>query len=54
MSKTIGIINGSLRKNSFSGSIADYVKKNAPEGYAFKIIDIGKLPLIIRIMMVKI
>lgn len=45
MSKTIGIINGSLRKNSFSGSIADYVKKNAPEGYAFKIIDIGKLPL---------
>ena len=45
MSKTIGIINGSLRKNSFSGSIADYVKNNAPEGYAFKIIDIGKLPL---------
>ncbi|WP_124068430.1 NADPH-dependent FMN reductase [Clostridium sp. E02] len=45
MSKTIGIINGSLRKNSFSGSIADYVKNYGPEGYVFKIIDIGGLPL---------
>ena len=45
MSKTIGIITGSLRKNSFSGSIADYVKDHAPEGYVFKTIDIGGLPL---------
>lgn len=45
MSKTIGIITGSLRKNSFSGSIADYVKNNAPEGYVFKTIDIGGLHL---------
>lgn len=45
MSKTIGIITGSLRKNSFSGSIADYVKSNAPAGYTFKLIDIGSLPL---------
>lgn len=45
MSKTIGIIVGSLRKNSFTGSIADYVKNHAPEGYVFKMIDIGGLPL---------
>lgn len=45
MSKTIGIFIGSLRKNSFSGSIANHVKNHAPEGYEFKIIDIGSLPL---------
>lgn len=45
MSKTIGIITGSLRKNSFSGSIADYVKDHAPAGYEFKVINIGGLPL---------
>ncbi len=45
MSKTIGIITGSLRKNSFSGSIADYVKNNGPAGYTMKLIDIGGLPL---------
>lgn len=45
MSKIIGIISGSLRKNSFSGSIADYVKNHAPDGFEFKIIDIGGLPL---------
>ena len=45
MSKTIGIITGSLRKNSFSGSIAEYVKEHAPTGYTFKSIDISELPL---------
>lgn len=45
MSKTIGIITGSLRKNSFSGSIADYIAGNAPAGYVFKIVDISSLPL---------
>jgi chromate reductase len=45
MSKTIGIITGSLRKSSFSGSIADYVENHAPEGYVFKTINIGELPL---------
>ncbi|MBA4687003.1 MAG: NAD(P)H-dependent oxidoreductase [Candidatus Galacturonibacter soehngenii] len=45
MSKTIGIFSGSLRKNSFSGSIADYIKNHAPAGYDFKLIDISKLPL---------
>lgn len=29
MSKTIGTITGSLRRNSFSSSIVDYVKINA-------------------------
>lgn len=45
MSKLIGIISGSLRKNSFSGSIAEYVKSHAPEGFEFRIIDISGLPL---------
>lgn len=45
MSKTIGIIIGSLRKNSFSGSIANYIKNYAPDGLEFKIIEIGGLPL---------
>ncbi|MFT3983266.1 MAG: NADPH-dependent FMN reductase [Lachnospiraceae bacterium] len=45
MSKTVGIITGSLRKNSFSGSIADYVRNHAPADLKFKIIDISELPL---------
>lgn len=45
MSKTIGIITGSLRKNSFSGSIADYISEHAPAGYEVKNIDISRLPL---------
>ncbi|WP_069999147.1 NADPH-dependent FMN reductase [Cellulosilyticum sp. I15G10I2] len=45
MNKTIGIITGSLRKNSFSGSIADYITSHAPSGYVFKIVDISNLPL---------
>ena len=45
MNQVIGIINGSLRKNSFSQSIADFVTANAPEGLVFKMVDISKLPL---------
>lgn len=45
MSKIIGIVLGSLRKNSFSGSIADYVKSHAPAGLEFRLIDIGGLPV---------
>ena len=45
MNKTIGIITGSLRENSFSKSIADYVIGHAPAGYSFKTVDISKLPL---------
>jgi chromate reductase len=45
MSKTVGIITGSLRKNSFSGSIAEYIRNHAPAGVEFKTIDISELPL---------
>ncbi len=45
MSKKIGVIVGSLRANSFSGSIANYVKDHAPEGLSFEVIDISSLPL---------
>ncbi|OJU13689.1 MAG: NADPH-dependent FMN reductase [Clostridiales bacterium 43-6] len=45
MDKKIGIIKGSLRKNSFSQSIADYVVEHSPEGCIFEVIDISKLPL---------
>jgi len=43
--KTIGIVLGSLRKNSFSGALANYISKNAPEGYQFKLINISDLPV---------
>jgi len=45
MTKTIGIILGSVRKNSFSQSLANYVLTNAPEGIQFKMIDLSNLPL---------
>lgn len=45
MNKAIGILTGSLRKNSFSQSIADYVVANAPSGLVFKMIDINNLPI---------
>lgn len=45
MEKIIGVIKGSLRKNSFSQSMVDYVKAHAPAGYVFREIDIGRLPL---------
>ncbi len=40
MSKTIGTITGSLRRNSFSSSIVDYVKNNATA-----VIGLNGLPL---------
>lgn len=45
MNKTIGIITGSLRKNSSSGIISNYVKNNTPEGYSVVQIDIADLPI---------
>ena len=46
MSKqTIGIFVGSLRRNSFNRSVADFFVKNAPEGVELKIIDIGHLSM---------
>ena len=43
--KTIGIVVGSLRKGAFSQSVANYVATQAPEGFEFKFIEIGQLPL---------
>jgi chromate reductase len=45
MNKTIGIIAGSLRRDSFSKKLAAAVLKMAPEGFTFKIIAIDDLPL---------
>lgn len=44
MSKTTGIIAGSLRKESFSKKIAKAIIPMAPEGFEFKIISIDYLP----------
>jgi len=45
MSKTIGIIAGSLRRESFSKKIAAEIVKMAPQGYEFKLIPIADLPV---------
>jgi chromate reductase len=45
MGKTIGIITGSLRRESFSKKIANAVIDMAPDGYTFKIISIDDLPI---------
>jgi chromate reductase len=42
--KTIGIIAGSLRKESFSRKIAKAIEAMAPAGFEFKIISIDNLP----------
>lgn len=43
--KKIGIIVGSLRKQSFNRSVAKYLASAAPEGYAISFPDIGRLEL---------
>ena len=43
--RKIGIFVGSLRRDSFSRSIAKAVAALAPEDFEFSFIDIGKLPL---------
>jgi len=43
--KKIGVFVGSLRKDSFSKSIADFVASQVPNGYEFKFIGIGDLPI---------
>ncbi|OMP76791.1 NADPH-dependent FMN reductase [[Flexibacter] sp. ATCC 35208] len=45
MSKIIGIIAGSLRKESFSKKIASGLLPMAPAGFEFKIIAIDELPI---------
>ncbi len=41
----VGIIVGSLRKNSFSKQVADNVVPLFPEGFETEFVDIGNLPL---------
>ncbi len=41
----VGIIVGSLRKNSFSGQIANNVASLFPAGYETELVEIGNLPL---------
>lgn len=43
--KKIGIIVGSLRKESFNRSVANYLASVAPESYSISFPDIGKLEL---------
>ncbi|MFD2968941.1 NADPH-dependent FMN reductase [Sphingobacterium bambusae] len=43
--KKIGILVGSLRKESFSKKTAHFLIKNAPAGYQLELIEIGQLPI---------
>lgn len=45
MNKIIGIIAGSLRKESYSKKVAAEVLTMAPEGFEFKIISLSELPV---------
>lgn len=45
MSKSVGIIAGSLRRDSFSKKIAYAIQSMAPAGFAFKIVSIDNLPV---------
>ena len=42
---TIGIIVGSLRKESFNKKVANFLIENAPDGYTFESIEVGDLAL---------
>lgn len=43
--KQIAVLVGSLRRNSFSGSVAKCIIKLAPENFDMQIIEIGNLPI---------
>lgn len=45
MSKVIGVLIGSLRKESFSKKIGKAIVAMAPEGYLFKVISLADLPI---------
>ncbi|MEJ7559814.1 MAG: NAD(P)H-dependent oxidoreductase [Pedobacter sp.] len=45
MTTTIGIIAGSLRRESFSKKLANALLEMAPDNFEFKIIDIADLPI---------
>ena len=50
MTKKIGIIQGSLRKNSFNKKIAETIAELLPQGYEAKFIEIGDLPLYLSLI----
>lgn len=43
--KIIGVLVGSLRKESYNRKIANFVINNAPQGFIFKLINIADLPV---------
>ena len=43
--KKIGILVGSLRRDSYSKVVANYIKGQAPEEFEFSIVDISNLPI---------
>ncbi|TYP96977.1 chromate reductase [Sphingobacterium allocomposti] len=43
--KKIGVVVGSLRKESFNKKIANFLIENAPDGYNLELIEIGHLAL---------
>lgn len=45
MSKKISVLVGSLRKNSFSGTVAKTLIGLMPQGYEAQVVEIGQLPL---------
>jgi chromate reductase len=45
MNKVIGILAGSLRKESFSKKLANAVLLMAPQGFEFKVISLADLPI---------
>lgn len=45
MTKVIGILAGSLRKESFSKKVAKTLIEFAPEGFEFKLIDLNDIPV---------
>ncbi|KFF00637.1 NADPH-dependent FMN reductase [Chryseobacterium formosense] len=45
MSKVIGILAGSLRKESFSKKVGKTLLDFAPDGFEFKLIDLSDIPL---------
>ncbi|WP_164126046.1 NADPH-dependent FMN reductase [Sphingobacterium luzhongxinii] len=43
--KKIGIVVGSIRRDAYTGMVADYLSQHTPEGYQFERIGIADLPL---------
>lgn len=50
MTKKIGILVGSLRKDSYNKIVAKQFAELLPEGFEAKFIEIGDLPFIMKIL----